>query len=140
MQSIFNLTQQSSKTLRLSNKASFIYMQASTDLPWTACKSLLQKRYTKKITLNHHYFYISQSHFKLSFSNVRYAIAAISLHKLPNTNMHIVTSMSSQVHVQYQAKTQHFPILYRSCTSASFFSGSSFPSNLLSACLQPIPC
>ena len=72
-------------------------MQASTGLPWTTCNSS-PKKVCENITLNYHNYYIGQSHFKLPFSHVLYAIATVLLHKLPNTNMHIVTSMLSQVH------------------------------------------
>ena len=100
----FQFTKQLSKTLRLFDKASFAYIQAST------CLHRLLANHPKKNMqiLNYQNFYISQLYF--SFPHMLDPTATIYWNKLPNTNIHISTSILPQVYINIK-NSPVFPVL-----------------------------
>ena len=132
----FQFDRQLNKTLRLFDKASFAYILASMGL-YGPLESHLQKKVCKKITLNCHNFYIVKFYFSLPLPHMLHAIATISLHKLPNTNMDNTTSILPQVHVNIKNSPVFF--ILSKLHLLLLFSGKSVIL-LLSAHLQHIFC
>ena len=89
----------------------FAYPQASTGLhgPLT---NHSQKKVHKKTTLKYYNFYIGLFHFNLLLSYMLHATATILLPKLPNTNMHIKTSILPQIYINIR-NSPGFPIFLK---------------------------